>query len=72
MAEQCHGYPAERQELLKIAEVCAKVPAKRSPKVFMKHVRVSGLCRCFYRQKSGGHSISPGRFDQYMYPYYEK
>ena len=22
--------------------------------------------------ESSGHSISPGRFDQYMYPYYKK
>ena len=32
----------------------------------------SGLCRCFLQTESSGHSISPGRFDQYMYPYFKK
>ncbi len=38
----------------------------------MKHVSHSGLYSSCFRLESSGHSISPGRFDQYMYPYYKK
>ena len=38
----------------------------------MRHARASGLYSMLLQIESSGHSISPGRFDQYMYPYYKK
>jgi formate C-acetyltransferase len=62
---------AERKaELLKIAEVCEKVPANPAS-TFQE------ACQSFYffqlvlQLESSGHSISPGRFDQYMFPYFK-
>lgn len=60
-----------KTELLKIAEVCDNVPAN-PPGNFHE------ACQSFYffhlilQLESSGHSISPGRFDQYMYPFYKK
>ncbi len=54
-----------------IAENCSRVPAKGAT-VSMRHVSHSGLYSSFLQMESSGHSISPGRFDQYMYPYYKK
>lgn len=62
---------ARRAELLVIAANCEKVPAKPAESFYE-------ACQSFWfvqellQTESSGHSISPGRFDQYMYPYYKK
>jgi formate C-acetyltransferase len=59
-----------KKELEEIAVVCERVPAFPASSFHE-------ACQSFYffqlvlQLESSGHSISPGRFDQYMYPYYK-
>ena len=69
-AEKCTD-TQRKKELLKIAEVCAKVPAKPAES-FYEACQSFWFVQMLLQTESSGHSISPGRFDQYMYPYYEK
>lgn len=62
---------ARRAELLKIAENCRRVPAKGA-RNFYEACQSFWFVQQLLQMESSGHSISPGRFDQYMYPYYEK
>lgn len=57
-------------ELLEIARICAKVPAKPA-ETFYEACQSFWFVQMLLQTESSGHSISPGRFDQYMYPYYE-
>lgn len=69
-AEKCSD--AERKkELLLIAENCERVPAKGA-ETFYQACQSFWFVQQLLQIESSGHSISPGRFDQYMYPYYEK
>ena len=69
-AAACHN--AERKaELLKIAENCSKVPAKGVTS-FYEACQSFWFVQQLLQIESSGHSISPGRFDQYMYPYYKE
>lgn len=60
-----------KAELLKIAENCSKVPAKGATN-FYEACQSFWFVQQLLQIESSGHSISPGRFDQYMYPYYKK
>lgn len=62
---------SRRAELLKIAENCEKVPAKGATS-FYEACQSFWFVQQLIQIESSGHSISPGRFDQYMYPYYKK
>ena len=68
-AKECSD-PVRQRELLQIAENCARVPAKPAESFYE-------ACQSFWfvqellQTESSGHSISPGRFDQYMYPYFK-
>ncbi len=73
LAEQEAGActdPARRQELLRIAANCRKVPAKGATS-FYEACQSFWFVQQLLQIESSGHSISPGRFDQYMYPYYK-
>ena len=76
-AELAKTYAAEcrdakrKAELLKIAENCSKVPAKGATN-FYEACQSFWFVQQLLQIESSGHSISPGRFDQYMYPYYKK
>ena len=76
-AELAKTYAAEcrdakrKAELLKIAENCGKVPAKGATN-FYEACQSFWFVQQLLQIESSGHSISPGRFDQYMYPYYKK
>ena len=59
-----------KAELLKIAENCSKVPANGAES-FYEACQSFWFVQMLLQTESSGHSISPGRFDQYMYPYYE-
>ena len=63
--------PARKQELLVIAENCSRVPAKGAQN-FYEACQSFWFVQQLLQMESSGHSISPGRFDQYMYPYYKK
>ena len=63
--------PVRKQELFVIAENCSRVPAKGAQN-FYEACQSFWFVQQLLQMESSGHSISPGRFDQYMYPYYEK
>jgi len=62
---------SRRQELLLIAENCERVPAKGATS-FYEACQSFWFVQYLIQMESSGHSISPGRFDQYMYPFYQK
>ncbi len=60
-----------KAELLKIAEVCEWV-SENPPRDFYDALQLFTFATNFILIESNGHSISYGRFDQYLYPFYEK
>ena len=70
MAAQTND-PVRKQELFVIAENCSRVPAKGAQN-FYEACQSFWFVQQLLQMESSGHSISPGRFDQYMYPYYKK
>ena len=69
MADECSDQ-ARKLELLLIAHNCAVVPAKGATS-FYEACQSFWFVQMLLQMESSGHSISPGRFDQYMYPYYK-
>lgn len=69
-AEECTD-PVWKRELLQIAQNCANVPEKGATG-FYEACQSFWFVQQLLQIESSGHSISPGRFDQYMYPYYQK
>ncbi|MEY8764289.1 MULTISPECIES: glycyl radical protein [Clostridium] len=69
LADGCQD-SVRKNELLNIAKICKKVPADGASTFYE-------ACQSFWfvdeiiNIESNGHSVSPGRFDQYMYPYYK-
>ncbi len=62
---------ARREELLKIAANCSRVP-RYGAESFYEACQSFWFVQMLLQVESSGHSISPGRFDQYMYPYFKK
>ena len=60
-----------KAELAKIARNCARVP-EYSARDFHEACQSFWFVQLLLQVESSGHSISPGRFDKYMYPYYKK
>ena len=60
-----------KAELLEISRICAKVPYE-SATSFYEAVQSVWFIQLILQIESNGHSLSYGRFDQYMYPYYIK
>ena len=69
-ADECTD-PVRKRELLQIAQNCANVPEKGATG-FYEACQSFWFVQQLLQIESSGHSISPGRFDQYMYPYYQK
>lgn len=69
-AEKCSDM-TRKKELLLIAQNCANVPEKGASG-FYEACQSFWFVQQLLQLESSGHSISPGRFDQYMYPYYKK
>lgn len=69
-AEKCAD-KNRRLELLQIAINCGQVPAKGA-RNFYEACQSFWFVQQLLQLESSGHSISPGRFDQYMYPYFKK
>ncbi len=69
MAVVCED-EARKQELWAIAANCHRVPAKGATS-FYEACQSFWFVQQLLQMESSGHSISPGRFDQYMYPYYK-
>ena len=62
--------PQRREELLEIARVCEKVPWEPA-QTFREALQSVWFLQVILQIESNGHSLSYGRFDQYIYPYYE-
>lgn len=60
-----------KTELLRIADNCENVP-ENGARDFWEACQSFWFVQQLLQIESSGHSISPGRFDQYMYPYYSK
>ena len=69
MAAECTD-PVRKQELLRISQNCSRVPANGATS-FYEACQSFWFVQQLLQVESSGHSISPGRFDQYMYPYYK-
>lgn len=61
--------PKRKAELNEMSRVCAKVPYEPASS-FREAVQSVWLIQLILQIESNGHSLSYGRFDQYMYPYY--
>ncbi len=70
MAEKCTD-PARREELKTIGKNCSRVP-QFGAESFHEACQSFWFIQMLVQTESNGHSISPGRFDIYMYPYYKK
>lgn len=58
-----------KEELLRISKITAKVP-ENGAESFYEALQSFWFVQQLLQLESSGHSISPGRFDQYMYPYF--
>lgn len=63
--------PGRRAELEEMSRICAKVPYEPASS-FKEAVQSVWFIQLILQIESNGHSLSYGRFDQYMYPYYQK
>ena len=63
--------PLRRQELLAVAANCRRVPAYPA-RTFWEALQSCWFVHLLIQIESNGHSISLGRFDQYLYPFYER
>ncbi|ANB33821.1 glycyl radical enzyme [Rhodovulum sulfidophilum] len=61
--------PARKAELEQIAKNCRRVP-ENPASTFWEACQTMWFIQCMLQIESSGHSISPGRFDQYMNPYF--
>ena len=70
MAEKCSD-PQRREELSVIGSICGRVP-EFGAESFYEACQSFWFVQMLLQTESSGHSISPGRFDVYMYPYFKK
>ena len=60
-----------KNELLEISRICSKVPYEPA-ETFKEAVQSVWFIQLILQIESNGHSLSYGRFDQYMYLYYDR
>lgn len=70
MADGCQDFE-RKAELRRIALNCERVP-EFGARDFYEACQSFWFIQMLLQMESSGHSISPGRFDQYMNPYFEK
>ncbi|MBI9087398.1 MAG: formate C-acetyltransferase/glycerol dehydratase family glycyl radical enzyme [Desulfobacterales bacterium] len=63
--------PVRAAELLEIARVCSRVP-EHPAESFHEAVQCVYFVHLISQIESGGNSISLGRIDQYLYPFYQQ
>ncbi|HWT80793.1 MAG TPA: pyruvate formate lyase family protein, partial [Candidatus Methylomirabilis sp.] len=61
--------PERQAELRQMAAICRRVPAFPA-RTFHEALQFYCFIQLLIQVESDGHSISPGRFDQTLYPYY--
>lgn len=64
------GNEQRKSELIAIAANCDQVPMYPA-RTFWEACQSFWFAQILIQIESNGHSISPGRFDQYMYPFYK-
>ena len=69
MAATCTD-PKRKAELLQISKNCDRVPENGATN-FYEACQAFWFVQALVQIEANGHSISPGRFDQYMWPYLE-
>lgn len=60
-----------RQELLLISKNCGHI-AEKPPETFYQALQMTLFLQLVLQIESNGHSLSFGRMDQYLYPFYER
>jgi pyruvate formate-lyase/glycerol dehydratase family glycyl radical enzyme len=63
--------PGRRAELEEIAAVLARVPARPAAS-FREALQSFWITHLMLNFETSGHAFGPGRFDQYLYPYYRR
>ncbi|MEG0549327.1 MAG: glycyl radical protein [Coprobacillus sp.] len=66
LSEKASG--KRKDELLEMSQICEKVPYGPA-KTFKEAIQSVWFIQLILQIESNGHSLSYGRFDQYMYPY---
>ncbi|MEG0277355.1 MAG: glycyl radical protein [Coprobacillus sp.] len=66
LSEKASG--KRKDELLEMSQICEKVPYEPA-KTFKEAIQSVWFIQLILQIESNGHSLSYGRFDQYMYPY---
>ncbi len=61
--------PTRKAELEKTAEICERVPAQPA-RTFQEALQSFWFTQLVLNLETDAHAISPGRFDQYLYPFY--
>jgi formate C-acetyltransferase len=61
--------PKRKSELEEISRICAKVPAEPAES-FHEALQSFWFIHLLIQTESNGHSMSTGRFDQYLFPFY--
>ncbi len=61
--------PQRKKELQEISRICSTVPMKPASS-FQEALQSFWFVQLLVQTEGNGHSISTGRFDQYVYPYY--
>ncbi len=59
-----------KAELQEISRICKKVPAEPA-ETFQEALQSFWFIQLLVQTESNGHSMSTGRFDQYLFPFYE-
>ncbi|BCV23244.1 glycyl radical protein [Gelria sp. Kuro-4] len=65
---ECETDAQRRAELLQIAEVCRRVPAGPAT-TFWEALQAQWFVQLAIQLEANGNAVSPGRADQYWYPY---
>jgi formate C-acetyltransferase len=63
--------PVRRVELEQIAGILTRVPA-RPAETFQEALQSFWITHLVLNLETSGHAFGPGRFDQYMYPYFRR
>ena len=69
MAEK-ENDPKRKKELLKISDVFAQIPDNPASDIW-EALQVIETMQIVLQLETSGDSISPGRMDQYLYPFYK-
>lgn len=62
--------PARRDELKQIAQVCRRIPAHPA-RTFREAIQSFWFTHLMLNLETNSYAIGPGRFDQYLFPYYQ-